>query len=284
MSPNNITRRIMKEKTIAIYVFLDDIMIDCGHKEPANRNTSDSEIITTALIAAKYFYGHMDHAICFVKESGLMPKMLSKSRFNRRIHAIYELIITLFFDLAEVIKKINITSEYIIDSFPVSVCENIRIQRCKIIKGNQYRGRKASLKKYFFGFTIQVIVTVDGTPVEFAILPGSYHDIIGMRNMFFNLPEGSILYGDNAYTDYDYEDDCLEAENIRLMIARKNNSHRQHQPWQEYLISTNRKRIETTFSQIVLMFPKHIHAVTVDGFLLKIILFIFVFTLNDVFI
>src|SRR4030042_1930142 len=188
----------MKDKTIAIYVFLDDIMKESGHKEPANRNTSDSEIITTALIAAKYFHGHIDNAICFVKESGLMPKMLSKSRFNRRIHAIYELIISLFFDIAKIIKKINITSEYIIDSFPVPVCENVRIARSRIVEGNQFRGYKPSLRKYFYGFTIQVIATVDGIPVEFAILPGSYHDVDGMKNMFFNLPEGSILYGDSA--------------------------------------------------------------------------------------
>lgn len=271
----------MKDKTIAIYVFLDDIMKKSGYKEPINRNTSDSEIITTALIAAKYFHGHIDHAICFVKGSGLMPKMLSKSRFNRRIHAIYELIIDLFFNLAEIIKKINITSQYIIDSFPVAVCENIRIANSRIVKGSQYRGYKPSLRKYFYGFTIQVIATIDGIPVEFAILPGSYHDIDGMKNMFFNLPEGSTLYGDSAYTDYNYEEDCLQAENIKMMIARKCNSKRKHQPWQEYLISISRKRIEVTFSQISAMFPKRIHAVTVDGFLLKLVLFIFVFSLNE---
>lgn len=271
----------MKNKTIAIYVFLDDLMKESGHREPINRNTSDSEIITTALIAAKYFHGHIDNAISFVKCSGLMPQMLSKSRFNRRIHAIYELIINLFFNIAEVIKKINITSEYIIDSFPVSVCENIRIARSRIIQGNQYRGYKPSLRKYFYGFTIQVIATVDGVPVEFAILPGSYHDIDGMKNMFFNLPEGSIIYGDSAYTDYNYEENCLEAENIKMMIARKSNSKRKHQPWQDYLISVSRKRIETMFSQISVMFPKRIHAVTVNGFLLKLVLFIFVFTLYE---
>jgi len=274
----------MKDKTIAIYVFLDDIMIAFGHKEPNHRNASDAEVITTALIAAKYFHGHIDNAISYVKESGLMPRMLGKSRFNRRIHAIYELIIDLFFNIAEVIKKINISSEYIIDSFPTPVCENIRICRSRIIKGEQFRGFKPSLRKYFYGFTVQVIATVDGIPVEFAILPGSYHDIDGMKNMFFNLPEGCTLYGDSAYTDYNYEENCLDAEGIKMMIARKSNSKRKHQPWQEYMISVSRKRIENTFSQISAMFPKRIHAVTVDGFLLKLILFIFVFTLNEKFL
>ena len=271
----------MKNKTIAIYVFLDDIMKEIGHKEQKNRNISDSEFITTALIAAKYFHGHIDNAISFVKGSGLMPKMLSKSQFNRRIHAIYNLIINLFFNIAEIVKKINITSEYIIDSFPVAVCENIRIAQSRIITGEQYRGYKPSLRKYFYGFTIQVIATVDGIPVEFAILPGSYHDIEGMKNMFFNLPEGSIIYGDSAYTDYNFEEVCLEAENIKIMISRKNNYKRKHQPWQEYLISVSRKRIETTSSHISVIFPKRIHAVTVKGFLLKVVLFIFVFTLNE---
>lgn len=280
-SQNQNNLKDMKNKTIAIYVFLDDIMKEIGHKEQKNRNVSDAEIITTALIAAKYFHGHIDNAISFVKGTGLMPRMLSKSRFNRRIHAIYELIICLFFNIAELIKKINIASEYIIDSFPVPVCENIRITRSRIVKGNQYRGYKPSLRKYFYGFTIQIIATVDGVPIEFAILPGSYHDIDGLKNMFFNLPEGSIIYGDSAYTDYSYEQDCMEAENIKMMISRKSNSKRKHQPWQEYLISVSRKRIETTFSQISAMFPKRIHAVTADGFLLKVILFIFVFTLNE---
>ena len=274
----------MIDKTIAIYVFIDDIMKETGYKEPININASDSEIITTALIAAKYFHGHIDNAINFVKQSGLMPGMLSKSRFNRRIHAIFELITNLFFSIADVIKKINITSEYIIDSFPVPVCENIRISRSRIVKGEQYRGYKPSRRKYFYGFTVQVIATVDGIPVEFAILPGSFHDIDGLKNMYFNLPEGSTVYGDSAYTDYNYEEDSQEAENIKMMIARKSNSKRKHDPWQEYLISVNRKRIEIMFSQISVMFPKRIHAVTSDGLVLKLILFIFVFTLNEKFL
>ncbi|MEJ2629271.1 MAG: IS982 family transposase [bacterium] len=271
----------MIDKFIAIYIFIDDIMIEIGHKEPVNRNASDSEIIAVALIAAKYFHGNIDHAINFVISTRLSPKMLSKSRFNRRIHSIFELIIDLFSNTAEIIKKLNISSEYIIDSFPVATCDNIRICRSKLIKGEQYRGYKPSMRKYFYGFTVQVIVTIDGIPVEFAMLPGCYHDIDGMKNMYFNLPQESTLYGDSAYTDYNYEQICMDAENIKLMIARKSNSRKPHEPWENFIITDSRKRIETTFSQISSMFPKRIHAVTSDGFLMKVVLFIFVFTLNE---
>ena len=274
----------MIEKFIAIYVFIDDILIEIGHKETSNRNTSDSEIITVALIAAKYFHGNIDHAISFAKSTNLCPGMLGKSRFNRRIHAIFELIIDLFSNTAELIKKLNISSEYSIDSFPIATCENIRICRSRLIKGKQYRGFKPSMRKYFYGFSVQVIATVDGIPVEFAMLPGCYHDVDGMKNMFFNLPENSTVYGDSAYTDYSCEDIWNEAQGINLMIARKSNTKRPHDPWENFLISNSRKRVETTFSQISSMFPKRIHAVTVDGFLLKVILFIFVFTINEKFL
>ena len=273
----------MIENVIAIYVFIDDIMIEIGHKEHVSRNSSDSEIITVALIASKYFHGNIDHAIAFVKSTKLMPRMLSKSRFNRRIHLIFEFIIDLFLNIADIIKRLNITSEYIIDSFPVATCENIRICRSKIIKGKQYRGYKPSMRKYFYGFTVQVIATVDGIPVEFAMLPGCYHDIDGMKNMSFNLPENSVVYGDSAYTDYNYEQVCMDAESIKLMIARKSNTKRPHKPWENFMIADSRKRIETTFSQISSMLPKRIHAVTPDGFLMKVVLFIFVFTINEKF-
>ena len=79
-------------KFIAIYVFIDDIMIEIGHKESISRKTSDFEVITVALIAAKYFHDNIVHAISFVKSTQLIPGMLSKSRFNRRIHSIFEFI------------------------------------------------------------------------------------------------------------------------------------------------------------------------------------------------
>lgn len=45
-----------------------------------------------------------------------------------------------------------------------------------------------------------------------------------------------------------------------------------------------RKRIETTFSQIKAMFPRHIHAVTSRGFQLKVSLFVIAFALQKAFI
>ncbi|KAA6324734.1 hypothetical protein EZS27_025976 [termite gut metagenome] len=66
----------MVTKTVAIYVFLDELFKSMGHKKPINRKITDSEIATTLLIAAQYFGGNIEKAIGFVRGTGLMPTML----------------------------------------------------------------------------------------------------------------------------------------------------------------------------------------------------------------
>jgi hypothetical protein len=99
-----------------------------------------------------------------------------------------------------------------------------------------------------------------------------------------NLPEGSIIYCDAGYTDYDAEDNFQQSEGVSLQVMRKKNSRRADPPWVAYIKQHLRHPIETWFSQITQRFPKAIHAVTMDGFLLKVAAFIMVFTLESAFI
>lgn len=68
------------------------------------------------------------------------------------------------------------------------------------------------------------------------------------------------------------------------MRMRKKNSKRKDEPWNQYIKQCTRHYIETVFSAITCVFPKSIHAVTYNGFLLKIEAFIFAFTLKQAFI
>ncbi|MFC4677202.1 IS982 family transposase, partial [Dysgonomonas termitidis] len=196
--------------------------------------------------------------------------MLGKSRFNRRLHNIGEFLSQLFFYTGQAIKGMSLETTYSIDSFPVEVCHNIRISRSRIVKGEQYRGKCASKRVYFYGFKVHMIVTSDGIPVEFTFTAGGIHDIDGIKQLPVNLPDGSQLLADSAYTDYLLED-MLADNNIYLKAARKSNSTKPHNPCMEYLISIHRKRIETAFSDITKYLPKKIHAVTQKGFLIKLI-------------
>lgn len=210
----------------------------------------------------------------------MIPKMLDKSRFCRRLHRLESLLYSLFFQIGHELKAIAGASDYVIDSFPVAVCDNIRISQSKLLKGKQWRGKQCSMRRYFYGVKVQVLTTSNGIPVEFCFVPGCESDVQALKKLPLSVAPESKIYGDSAYTDYTIEDDMKEAELIELMIQRKNNSKRPDEPWIRFLKLQMRKGIETTFSMIKALFLRKIHAVTFKGFLLKILMFIVAFTFN----
>jgi hypothetical protein len=90
----------------------------------------------------------------------------------------------------------------------------------------------------------------------------------------FDLPEGSIVYGDKAYNYYEIEDLLQEIDKINLQPIRKKNTKRPLKPWEEFLQKLHRKMIETTNSLITKLFPKKFLAHTAKGFEMKVFLFI----------
>jgi hypothetical protein len=271
---------LSEDKIIAIYCFVDDLLKGSGRQDDVRRKVSDSEIITTAIISALYFGGHLDNGRQFMKITGLSPLMLDKSRFNRRLHALSDLLFQLFFQIGQHLKTIAGASDYVLDSFPVAVCDNIRISRCKLLKGEQWRGKQASMRRYFYGVKVQVLSTNTGIPVEFCFVPGSESDVQALKKLPMTVAPESSIYADSGYTDYSIEDDAKDAESLRLMIQRKSNSKRKDEPWIRFLKEHMRKGIETTFSMLKGLFLRKIHAVTFKGFLLKIVMFIVAFTFN----
>ena len=274
----------MIEKSIAIYSFIDDLLKYLHHQEDKKRKLSDAQVLTTAIISALYFGGHLDKARSFMHSSTLIPNMLDKSRYNRRLHAIGEDITSLFLEIGTLIKKIATCKDFVLDSFPVPVCDNIRSSRCKLlqIQSEAYRGYKASMHRYFYGIKVQLITTSSGIPVEFSIMAGSQADVKALHQLPFSMPAGSALYADSAYTNYHLED-MLADEGIMLYSQRKVNAHRKDTPCVAYLKERMRKVIETSISGIKGLFLRKIHAVTFRGFLIKILLFLLAFQINKAF-
>ena len=197
-SSESLERELCFLEVIGIYAITDDILKAIGHRDDPRRQMTDAEILTTALSAPLFFHGNQETAREYMKDHGLIPQMLSKSRFNRRFHALADLMDNLFHQLGMVFKSINPSTKYLLDSFPVAVCDNIRIPQCRLIRGEEYRGYIASKKRYFYGVKIQVLSTENGIPVEFVFLPGAAHDIRGLNALPLNLPPGSEIYADKA--------------------------------------------------------------------------------------
>lgn len=72
-----------------------------------------------------------------MKMTEIVPGMLDKSRFTRRLHSISELIYSLFMQIGYYLKYISCEMNYVLDSFPVALCDDIRIANARMLKGKQ---------------------------------------------------------------------------------------------------------------------------------------------------
>jgi Transposase DDE domain len=270
----------MDDTIIATFCLCDDLLQAIHHPQDPQGQMNDAEVMTTALVAALFFRGNHESARTMLKQHGYIPQMLSKSRFSRRLHRIQGIFVILFNLLGHTWKTLNKDSIYIIDSVPIAVCDNIRIRRSKIYSDEKYRGYTASKKRYFYGLKIHLLVTSDGQPVECFLTHGGFGDVDALKYYAYELPDGSMIYADKAYNDYEIEDLLKEVDHIELLPMRKKNAKRAFPPFICFVQHYYRKMVETAGSLIEQLLPKSIHAVTSQGFELKVALFVIAYSLN----
>ncbi len=265
-----------------IYCICFDLIRTLGIQDDPQCKMNSAEVMTVAIVGALFFGGNFSQARNMLKSHNYISNMLSESRLNRRMHEIdISVWQSIFQTIVRAFEEQEQNFEYLVDSMPIEVCMNVRSYRCKLLSGREFIGFCKAKKKFYYGFKLHMITTSKGRPIEFIITPASTADITAFKIMEISLPFGSIVYGDKAYTNYSFEEYLTEFEQIRLIPDRKANLFRQHSGCIRYLQSVLRKRIETTFSMLVRLFPRKIHAVTKAGFLLKIIVFVISFSLSQ---
>ena len=274
----------MDDAIITTYYLCDEFLKAIGHHDDPQVRLSTAEVMSVALVAATFFGGNVEASRSFLDEYGYIQKAISKSRFNRRLHAIDSSLWQELFDvLAEVFKQNNPDQSYVVDSLPVAVCDNIRIGRSKLYPlqehGEAFRGYIASKRRYFYGLRVHLVSTASGEPVEFTLAAASEADISLFKELKLELPEGAIICADKGYTDYHYED-LLEDVGLHLKAQRRKRSKREMPAWVEFLSKPIRQYIETVFSKLSAMLAGKIHAVTPRGFELKIVCFLLAFSIQ----
>ena len=147
----------MYDSTIAIYSFVDDLLKAMNHPEDVRQQVSDAQIITSAIVAARYFGGNFERTNLVLQELGWFRNRLSRSRFSRRLRRLADLLQLLFHRVGSHLKTLNLHSRYLLDSFPVALCDNIRIKRSRLTRkafeSEDYRGYTASKHRYSVSYT-----------------------------------------------------------------------------------------------------------------------------------
>ena len=278
----------MPEKIITLYCFFDELLKAVPHRDDPQSRLSTAEVMTVVAVAAEFFTGNQQAALAFLCSHGYIQPF-SKSRLNRRLHRIPE---TLWQSCLYIMAQIHQQNkklcsqnqnksdpEFIVDTFPVPVCRNIRIRRCRIYRNEGFRGYNSSKKEYFYGLKVCALVDTSGNPIELTFMPGSYSDICGLRSMELKLPDDSVIYGDSGFLDLPFEEDLQQDAGFILVVPRRKNMKNQLGGCLQYICGVVRKRVETTFSQLNERFARSIHTVTARGFELKIFLTILAFSI-----
>lgn len=271
----------MEMYATVVYVIADEVLRILNINDDPQSRMSNAEIITFAILSAKFFTGNFKMGRYIFKKLSLFPTMLSNSRINRRIHKIpWSCWNAIFRFLSFLAVKSAETCHFAVDSFPVSYCQKNRIDKRKRFLDHKYIGFAASKKRYFCGIKVHMIVTNQGRPIEMCLKPGAESDLNVLWKMELEIPEHSTLYADGAYNCFDLEDILLE-ENIKLLAKRGCKAkNRVRSAIEERSISSKRQIIETSFNSITTLFPRNIKARTEKGFLTKIFCFILAYSVS----
>lgn len=274
----------MEDTITTTYYLCEELLKAVGYRDDPQVRLSTAEVMTIALVAAAFFGSNIEATRSFLDEYGYINKAISKSRFNRRLHAIDACLWRTLFDLlAQTFKQSRPEQTYVVDSLPVAVCDNIRIRRCKLYPpqehGKAFRGYIASKRRYFYGLRVHLLISGAGEPVEFTLAAGSEADVKVFKELDLDLPAGATIHADKGYTDYLHED-LLKDLGVNLICQRKKNSKRPHSACTEFLAKPIRQYIETVFGELSRLFSRKIHAVTPRGFELKIVCSLLAFSIQ----
>ena len=251
---------------ITSYVIIDDTMRSLNHRSHSLAKITDAEVLTVAVVAAKYFHNNHERALWMLTHLGYLSEPLSTARFNRRLHAIADWLPLTLDTLGELFAEGTV---FIIDSMPLPVCRRARARRNRKVRGRDYCGYCAAKKEKFFGFRLHLVCTPSGLPVSFAIVAGGYHDLTPVHELTFALAEGACVFGDKGYNSAPDEATIFDDIGVRLLPIRRKNM-KPHDWADEYDLKRFRKSIETVNSQLEKMGTQHLHARTNAGFEIKV--------------
>lgn len=133
-----------------------------------------------------------------------------------------------------------------IDSTPLRVCKNKRINRHKVFKGIATRGK--STMGYFYGFKLHIIVNENGQIIDFQITQANVDDRIPLRENLLQKIWGK-LYGDKGYVSKPLSS-FLFGQDIHFITGIRRNMKNQLMELRDKIMLRKRSIIETINDQL----------------------------------
>lgn len=249
----------IREQLAVVYCLVDDGLKsekNGGNWRKSNHNPkcTDAEIIAVALMQSYFGTATLKRTYLLVKanDEQAFPHLPSYQQWLARWHR-------LSFQMGAILESIPLnikdTEEiYLIDSFPINLCQPIRHGRVNLLRDQGAAFGKGT-KGWFFGFKLHVLATRTGQIVGAVLLPTSYDDRAGARMLASLMTEGSLCLADLGYRGANFQLDMYEEEGV-LFLTRADIASRQL----KILHSTIRTRVEGIFSSLWERFATRVYS------------------------
>ncbi len=214
-------------------------------KNKEKAKMSDAEIISIQLLIeclgktqnSGYLYLKSNHSN--------LANYVERSRFNRLVSSLFTVIKVIRKNM-----KRNENCEYkIVDSFPLVVNKFGRAYFGKRLKEYSSYGYCASKKEKYYGMKVHTVTDLNGNPIDYLLTKANIDD----REALYELSEMmsiDILFGDKGYVG-SINDDLKVEKGIRLYALKRGNSKDPLPKPFRNMISKLRRRIESTFNQMI---------------------------------
>ena len=132
-----------------------------------------------------------------------------------------------------------------VDSTPLAVCHNRRIERHRVFEGFAARGKTSM--GWFYGFKLHLVVNDAGELLDFKLTPGNVHDTKPVPDLVRHL--FGKLFGDKGYLSQTLRED-LWAQGLQLITSIRRNMKPQLMDLADRLMLRKRSIIETINDQL----------------------------------
>jgi len=256
---NNINIEDLKDFITIVFVIIDDLYQIAVPKAISQRLhaekaiLSDSEIITICIVGELLAIDSESAWLSYVGENlrDLFPRMCERSRFNRTRRNLVSAIDVIRFRLNMMMPEPE-GEVRIADSFPLPVCAFGRARFCKTFSGyGAAYGYCPSKKQTYYGYKVHALCSLSGNTTDFIVTPASADDREVVWELVEQYNRHLYLIGDKGYISRALTLDLNREKGIDLIYMKKRNDTEQYPKSFRRLIFKVRRRIETSFSQMV---------------------------------
>ena len=212
---------------------------------------TDSELITFIILKEFLQFRSERKFLGFMHGNywEMFPDMVDQSQFNRRSRALRLVVDKLRCYLADEL-GVQLASLYILDTEPVPVVGYKRSKNNSDFFGSAAYGHCASKKMKYWGYKFVMLVTADGIPVAFELVPANTDERDAAEEVLHAANPGGVVLGDKGFIDEERQKDWEDRYDVSVHTFKRKNQHKQNSPAIQQLLKKNRGQIETTFSSL----------------------------------